>query len=55
MEKINWILPKRSELFGKEQTEVVKLSDCNTKSEAKNKEYIEYLEKCIAYRLNGKA
>jgi len=55
MEKINYVLPKPSELLGKEPTEVVKLSDCDTKTELKNKKYAEYLEKCIAYRLNGKA
>lgn len=55
MEKINWVLPKPSELLGKGQTEIVKLSDCDTKSELKNKKYVEYLEKCIAYRLNRKA
>lgn len=55
MEKINWVLPRPRELLGKGQTEVVKLSDCDTKAKVKNKEYLEYLEKCIAYRLNGKA
>lgn len=55
MEKINWILPKPSELLGKGQTDIVKLSDCTEKTKVKNKEYLEYLEKCIAYRMNGKA
>ncbi len=55
MEKINWVLPRPCELLGKKQTEVVKLSDCDTKTELKNKKYVEYLEKCITHRLNGKA
>ena len=55
MEKINWVLPRPRELLGKEQTDVVKFSDCDAKAKAKNKEYVEYLEKCIAYRMNGKA
>ena len=55
MEKINWILPRPYELLGKGQTEAIKISDCDSKSDVKNKKYVEYLEKCIAYRLNGKA
>ena len=46
MEKINWVLPRPRELLGKEQTDVVKFSDCDAKAKA---------EKCIAYRMNGKA
>lgn len=53
--RLTGVLPRPRELFGKKQTEVVKLSDCDTKTKVKNKKYVEYLEKCIAYRMNVKA